>query len=228
MKYKIFIVEDDDIIASLCLKHLEAWGYDAKICEDFHHVLDEEIAYGPDLILLDISLPYFNGFKWCEEIRKTSSVPIIFMSSANDDMNMIMAMHLGADDFIPKPFSMELLIAKVQAILRRSYDYQKTPSLMKYQDLILNIDSYSIHFQDENYPLTKNEFRIFKTLLENKGNIVKREQLMQKLWQTDEYIDENTLSVNINRLRKKLEDIGYKDIIETKKNLGYRLKDEED
>lgn len=227
MKYKIFIVEDDEIIASLCKKHLTSWGYDAKVCEDFHNVLNEFISYDPTLVLLDISLPYFNGFKWCEDIRKISSVPIIFISSASDDMNMIMAMHLGADDFIAKPFSIDLLIAKIQAILRRNYDYKSSSQLLKYRDYFLNVEKASIIYGDSSLELTKNEFKIFKTLLENKGRIVKRETLMQKIWQTDEFIDDNTLNVNVNRLRKKLEDIGLIAVIETKKNLGYILKDEE-
>lgn len=225
MKYKILIVEDDETIAMMCKKHLETWGYDVKLIDDFHNVLNEFIVYQPSLVLLDITLPFYNGFKWCDDIRKNSSLPIIFLSSASDDMNMIMAMHLGADDFIAKPFSMEVLIAKIQAILRRSYDYQKNPSLIQYHDLILNLDEASISFQNQKLELSKNEYRILKELLANKGKIVKRETLMQKLWATDEYIDENTLSVNVNRLRRRLEDIGLKDVIETKKSLGYMLKE---
>lgn len=223
MKHKILVVEDDKTIASLTVKHLENWGYEAKMIDDFHDVLNEFIKYQPSLVLLDITLPFYNGFKWCDDIRKLSRVPIIFLSSASDDMNMIMAMHLGADDFIAKPFSMDLLIAKTQAILRRTYDYQKSNNLMFYHDLVFNLDEASLTYHDQRLELSKNELRIFSELLSNKGKIVKREVLMQKIWATNEYIDDNTLSVNVNRLRRKLEDVGLKDVIQTKKNLGYML-----
>ena len=226
MTYKILIVEDDFTIANICKNKLQQWGYEVEIVEDFHHVLDCFLKYQPELVLMDVNLPCFNGYKWCNDIRQKASTPIIFISSLNDDMNMVMAMELGADDFICKPFSMEVLIAKVQALLRRTYAYQGQSTILKYRDLSLNLDEATLIRGDLVVELSKNEFKIFKELLKNKGKIVSREQLMYALWSTDEFIDDNTLTVNINRLRNRLKTLGLEDVIVTKKSMGYLLNNE--
>ncbi|MCI8590272.1 MAG: response regulator transcription factor [Clostridiales bacterium] len=219
--FKIYIVEDDDIIAKELCRHIELWGMEAVCTTDFRFVLEEFLSVDPQLVLLDISLPYFNGYHWCTEIRKVSKVPILFLSSAADNMNMIMAMNLGADDFIAKPFDLNVLTAKVQAILRRSYDYNDGVRLITHRGAILNLSDATLTYQDERIDLSKNDFRILETLMENRGGVVSRETLMHKLWETDSFVDENTLSVNITRLRGKLALLGLTDFITTKKGLGY-------
>lgn len=221
--YKIMIVEDDMLIAKSIKEHLQSWGFEAMCVENFKHVELEYASYNPQLVLMDLKLPFYNGYHWCEEIRKLSKVPIIFISSANDNMNIVMAMSMGADDFISKPFDFEVLVAKIQAILRRSYDFNGQTSLMEHEGVILNMDDYSIHYKEERIELSKNEARILKTLLDNKGKIVGRQVLMNQLWKTDCFIDENTLSVNIARLRKRLESIGVMNFIQTKKGEGYMI-----
>lgn len=218
---KIMIVEDDDIIASSIKKHLEKWNYDVFVVNNFENVLEDFRLYEPLLILLDISLPYYNGYYWCQEIRKESEVPIIFISSTSENMNIVMAMNMGGDDFIAKPFDLHVLIAKIQAILRRTYDFSTQSNLLEHNGAILNINDNSISYNDEKVELTKNEYKILQTLLENKGKTVSRDNLMIKLWETDNYVEENTLNVNITRLRRKLEAIGLKNFITTKKGLGY-------
>lgn len=218
------IVEDEDIIANQMKQYICDWGFDVKKVQDFKNVFHEFQIYQPHLILLDIKLPYFNGYHWCEHIRKVSKVPIIFISSADDNMNIVMAMTIGGDDFIAKPFDMSVLIAKMQALLRRTYDFAGSMTLLEYDDLIFNSDDGSVSYGEKRVELSKNESKILKVLLENKEKIVSREVLMNYLWKTDCYIDENTLSVNVNRLRKKLEMIGKDDLIKTKKGLGYILK----
>jgi len=219
--FKIFIVEDDDTIAKELCRHIEMWGMQAVCVTDFRFVLDEFLSLSPGLVLLDISLPYFNGYHWCSEIRKISKVPIIFLSSAADNMNMIMAMNLGADDFIAKPFDLNVLIAKMQALLRRSYDYNEGVNLITHKGAILNLSDATLTYKEQRVDLSKNDFRILQTLMENRGRVVSRETLMHKLWETDSFVDENTLSVNITRLRGKLALLGLTDFITTKKGLGY-------
>lgn len=221
--YKIFIVEDDRGIAEEIKKLSEAWQLEAKICDDFANVTKEFVEFAPHIVLLDISLPFFNGFYWCGEIRKASNVPIIFISSLSDNMNIVMAMNMGGDDFISKPFEINVLIAKIQALLRRSYDFAVSPPLLAHRGAILNTGDNTLLFNNEKITLTKNEYRILFCLMENKGRVVSREKLMERLWETDIFIDENTLTVNVNRLRRKLDSAGLNGFIETKFGEGYIL-----
>lgn len=221
--YKIFMVEDDEIIARSIREHLQAWNYDVCCVEDFSNVVAEFVRFDPQLVLMDITLPFFNGYHWCSEIRKISKVPVIFLSSAADNMNIVMAVNMGADDFIPKPFDIEVLTVKIQAMLRRSYDFAGTSSMLEHKGAILNLNETTLTYQEQKIELTKNEFRILEILMENKEKVVSRETLMTKLWESDNYVDENTLSVNVNRLRKKLEALGLEEFILTKKGIGYRL-----
>ncbi len=221
--YKIFMVEDDEIIARSIREHLQAWNYDVCCVEDFSNVVAEFVRFAPQLVLMDIPLPFFNGYHWCSEIRKISKVPVIFLSSAADNMNIVMAVNMGADDFIPKPFDLEVLTVKIQAMLRRSYDFAGTGSMLEHKGAILNLNETTLTYQEQKIELTKNEFRILEILMENKEKVVSRETLMTRLWESDNYVDENTLSVNVNRLRKKLEALGLEEFILTKKGIGYRL-----
>lgn len=217
------MVEDDEIIARSIREHLQAWNYDVCCVEDFSNVVAEFVRFDPQLVLMDITLPFFNGYYWCSEIRKISKVPVIFLSSAADNMNIVMAVNMGADDFIPKPFDLEVLTVKIQAMLRRSYDFAGTGSMLEHKGAILNLNETTLTYQEQKIELTKNEFRILEILMENKEKVVSRETLMTKLWESDNYVDENTLSVNVNRLRKKLEALGLEEFILTKKGIGYRL-----
>lgn len=221
--YRIFLVEDDETIARLIKKHLEKWEYEVSTVQDFGNVLGEFAACDPQLVLLDIRLPFYNGYHWCAQIRQVSKVPIIFLSSVSDNMNIVMAMNMGADDFIPKPFDLEVLTAKVQALLRRSYDFAGSSSMLEHKGMLLNLSDATILYQEQKVELTKNELKILQTLIENKTQVVTRETLMTRLWESDMYVDENTLSVNVNRLRKKLTSIGLEDSILTKKGIGYQI-----
>jgi len=216
-------VEDDETIARLIKKHLEKWEYEVSTVQDFGNVLSEFAACDPQLVLLDIRLPFYNGHHWCTQIRQVSKVPIIFLSSVSDNMNIVMAMNMGADDFIPKPFDLEVLTAKVQALLRRSYDFAGSSSMLEHKGMLLNLSDATILYQEQKVELTKNELKILQTLIENKTQVVTRETLMTRLWESDMYVDENTLSVNVNRLRKKLTSIGLEDSILTKKGIGYQI-----
>lgn len=217
------MVEDDEIIARSIREHLQAWNYDVCCVEDFSNVVAEFVRFDPQLVLMDITLPFFNGYHWCSEIRKISKVPVIFLSSAADNMNIVMAVNMGADDFIPKPFDLEVLTVKIQAMLRRSYDFAGTGSMLEHKGAILNLNETTLTYREQKIELTKNEFRILEILMENKEKVVSRETLMTKLWESDNYVDENTLSVNVNQLRKKLEALGLEEFILTKKGIGYRL-----
>lgn len=219
--HKILIIEDDEIIAKSIEKEISNWGFTAKRITDFQDIIPQFVEFDPQLVLLDITLPFFNGYHWCTEIRKLSKIPIVFISSASDNMNIVMAMNMGGDDFIAKPFDLHVLIAKIQAILRRTYDFSTQSNLLEHNGAILNINDNSISYKGEKIELTKNEYKILQTLLENKGKTVSRDNLMIKLWETDNYVEENTLNVNITRLRRKLEGIGLKNFIKTKKGLGY-------
>lgn len=221
--YRIFLVEDDETIARLIKKHLEKWEYEVSTVQDFGNVLGEFAACDPQLVLLDIRLPFYNGYHWCTQIRQVSKVPIIFLSSVSDNMNIVMAMNMGADDFIPKPFDLEVLTAKVQALLRRSYDFAGSSSMLEHKGMLLNLSDATILYQEQKVELTKKELKILQTLIENKTQVVTRETLMTRLWESDMYVDENTLSVNVNRLRKKLTSIGLEDSILTKKGIGYQI-----
>ncbi len=219
--YKIMIVEDDSVIANQMSKFLYTWDYHVEIATDLRNVMNDFSNIRPDLVFMDITLPYKNGYYWCEEIRKVSKVPIIFISSASDNMNIVMAMNAGADDYIAKPFDLQVLVAKLQALLRRTYDFANQINFLEYEGVRLNIGNNVVIYEDKSVELTKNEGKILKILLERKGEIVERDTLMEYLWQTDCYVDDNTLSVNVNRLRKTLEEIGICDFIKTKKGIGY-------
>ncbi len=221
--YKILIVEDDLIIAKTVKNHIRSWGFEAECVTDFKDVLAAFVSYSPQLVLLDITLPFFNGYHWCSEIRKVSKVPIIFISSASDSMNIVMAMNMGGDDFIAKPFDLNVLTAKVQALLRRTYDFTGQTNLLEHKGSILNISDATLNYHDRKIELSKNENKILQILLENKGKVVSRDTIMTRLWETDSYIDDNTLTVNITRLRKKLQEAGLSDFITTKKGIGYMV-----
>lgn len=219
--YRIFIVEDDKAIANALSLHLHKWDYDVVCAEDFKNIMESFAAFDPQLVLLDIMLPFFNGFHWCQEIRKISRVPIIFLSSAGDNMNIVMAMNMGGDEFIEKPFDLNVLIAKIQAVLRRAYSFQGSGNILEYRGLLLNLNDASVMYREQKLTLTKNEFRILQILLESSGKIVSRDTIITGLWESDEFIDDNTLTVNVSRLRKKLEGLGLEDYIKTKKGIGY-------
>ena len=218
---KIFIVEDDPVIASAVAEHIASWGCETRIAQNFQNIVQEFVEFDPQLVLLDVGLPFYNGYHWCSEIRRFSSVPIIFVSSASDNMNIVMAINMGADDFIAKPFDLNVLTAKVQAMLRRTYDLGGQTRLLQHRDAVLNTDDSTLTYHGERVELTKNEYRILQVLMENKGKTVSRDVLMQRLWESDSFVDENTLSVNVARLRKKLDGAGLENFITTKKGMGY-------
>lgn len=219
--YKILIVEDDNGIAAGLSDQINSWGMESHCVTDFRNVTAEFAAYQPHLVLLDITLPFMNGYHWCSEIRKVSKVPIIFVSSASDNMNIVMAMNMGADDFIAKPFDVNVLIAKLQALLRRTYDFSDSVTIIEHRGAMLNTADYTLTYGDERLELSKNEYKILLVLMKNKGNVVSREKLMEALWQTDEFVDENALTVNVGRIRKKVEAMGLQDFISTKFGVGY-------
>ena len=219
--YKILIVEDDRGIASAIKDCCEMWNMEAVMVEDFRNISVLVTQCQPHLVLMDISLPFFDGYHWCREIRNISKIPIIFISSASDNMNIVMAMNMGADDFIAKPFDQNVLMAKIQAMLRRTYDFAESNPVMEHRGAFLNTGDNTLTYEGNQIPLTKNEYRILLCLMENKGKVVSREKLMERLWATEIFVDENTLTVNVNRLRKKLDGAGLKDFIETKFGVGY-------
>lgn len=226
--YKILIVEDDSIIAGEISRYLKRWGYETETADDFGDVLGTFAQFAPQLVLMDIGLPFYNGYYWCGEIRKVSQVPIIFISSASDNMNVVMAINMGGDDFVTKPFDLEVLAAKIQAVLRRAYAFTGQTSVMEYKGILLNITDMSLEFQGKKTELSKNEFKILQVLFEKAGGTVSRENIMKKLWDDECFVDDNTLTVNINRLRKKLEGEGIRELIVTKKGVGYQLGGMED
>ena len=219
--YRLLIVEDDKGIANAIKIQAQTWGIDVCCIQNFRDVLKEFARFNPHIILLDISLPYYNGYYWCGEIRKVSKIPIIFISSAADNMNMVMAMNMGADDFIAKPFDQSVLMAKLQAMLRRTYDFSTSVSILEHRGALINIDDNTLTYGDERIELSKNEFRILLILMQNKGKVVSREKLMEQLWESESFVDENTLSVNVNRLRKRLCAVGLNNFIITKFGVGY-------
>ena len=221
--YRIMIVEDNKGIVFGITTSLTQWDMDVRYVTDFRSVIEDFNDFDPHLVLMDITLPYMGGYHWCQEIRKISSVPIIFISSATDNMNIIMAMNMGADDFIPKPFDQSVLIAKVQALLRRTYDFNQSSFCLEARGAVLNTNDNTLSYNGKKTELSRNEYRIILTLMQNKNKIVSREKLMEELWETDSFVDENTLTVNIGRLRKTLESAGLKDIIKTKFGVGYIL-----
>lgn len=223
--YKIFIVEDDTTISGIMEENLTKWNYDVRVVEDFSRVYEEYADFQPDLVLLDIVLPMYDGYFWCQKIRQVSKVPIIFISSKNQNVDMIMALNMGADDFLQKPFSIDYLLVKVQTLIRRTYDYTNTATnLLQHGDAILNISDNTLSHKEEKIELTKNEFRILYLLMKQVGEITTRDEIMRSLWEHESFVDDNTLTVNINRLRKKLNDIGLEGFIVTKKGVGYMVK----
>lgn len=222
--YKIMIIEDDMTIAKAIKDHLHKWDYYAEYITDFKKITGRVISFKPHLILLDVMLPFYNGFYWCREIRKVSKVPIMFISSASDNMNIVMAMNMGGDDFIAKPFDLNVLTAKVGALIRRTYSFQGQVGVIEHDGVILNLNDATLSYRDKSIGLTKNDYKILQVLMENPGRVISREDIMQRLWESDDYIDDNTLTVNMTRLRKKLFELGFEDFIVTKKGLGYMVK----
>lgn len=224
MEYRILIVEDDTVIAHGIAAYLKSWGFVAEQVKDFHQVTEAVAALEPHLVLMDVSLPYFNGFYWCAQLRKTSAVPVIFISFRTEDMDIVMAMNTGGDDYITKPLSMEVLLAKIQAMLRRSYDYEIQQPLPRLRDAVLDAGGSCLIRDGARIELTKNEARILQLLLEKPGQIVSREAIMLRLWDSDVFVDDNTLTVNINRLRRTLREAGLgEDCITTHKGQGYSI-----
>ncbi len=221
--YRILIVEDDRGIAEAIAEQTRMWDMETRCVQNFRNVMKDFAEFDPHLVLLDIALPFYNGYHWCSEIRKVSSVPILFISSASDNMNMVMAMNMGADDFIAKPFDRQVLMAKLQAMLRRTYDFAPAVPILEHRGALLNTGDSTLTYGQEKIPLTKNEYRILVTLMENKGNVVSRERIMERLWESESFIDDNTLTVNVNRLRKKLDGAGLTDFIVTKFGVGYMI-----
>lgn len=224
--YRLLIVEDDIGIAEAIQTQAEAWEIKVQIVENFRNVMAEFSACNPHLVLLDISLPFFNGYHWCSELRKVSKVPIIFISSASDNLNMVMAMNLGADDFVAKPFDGAVLMAKIQALLRRTYDFSSSAPVLEHRGALLSTGDTTLSYGGEKINLSKNEYRILLTLMENKGKVVSRERLMELLWENGSFVDENTLSVNVNRVRKRLEAVGLEGFIGTRFGVGYIIENE--
>ena len=222
MKPLKILFADDDLKYSLLLKRfLEQEGYEVTYVGNGRMAVEQFPLVRPDLVLLDIGLPFFNGYYWCEKIRAVSSVPILFLSSASDNMNIVMAMNMGADDFIAKPFDQNVLAAKIRAMLRRTYDFAPAAPVMEHRGALLSTGDNTLTYQGEKIELSKNEYRILLVLMKDKGKVVSREKLMQSLWETDSFVDDNTLTVNVNRLRKKLEAAGLHDFIKTKFGVGY-------
>ena len=222
--YRIFLVEDDRALAEELQRQLQLGGNEVRGVTDFHRVSEECLSYEPHLVLMDIMLPFRDGYFWTAQLRKSTTVPIVFLSSASDDLNIVMAINMGGDDFIAKPVEPMVLNAKIQAVLRRTYEIHGSADTIAFSGAELHLNDGSVRFQGERVELTKNEFRILRTLLENKGSIVSRDALMLRLWNDDCFVEENTLTVNVNRLRKKLESVGLFDVITTRPGSGYIIK----
>ncbi|MEY8753769.1 response regulator transcription factor [Peribacillus frigoritolerans] len=222
--FKIMIVEDDEKIRKIVADTLTKWKYDVVGIMEFDHILDDFEKFQPDLVLLDINLPTFDGFYWCQQIRAISSVPILFLSSRNQNMDIIMAINMGGDDFIQKPFDLDVLVAKISALLRRNYTYQNEHNLkLSHRDLSLHVTNSTIQFEEQSIELSRNEFIILQLMMRRIGKIVPREDLMQALWNDEQFVDDNTLTVNVNRLRRKITGIGLEDFIVTRKGMGYLI-----
>ena len=222
--YRILIVEDDAGIAEAVSEQAKMWNFETHSVTNFRNVMAEFAEFDPHLVLMDIGLPFFNGYYWCGEIRKVSRVPVIFISSASDNMNIVMAMNMGGDDFISKPFDLRVLMAKINALLRRAYAFSAGAGFLEHRGALLDTSDSSLIYNNQKISLTKNEYRILLCLMENKGRVVSREKLMERLWETDLFVDENTLTVNENRLRRKLSGAGLEDFISTRFGVGYIIK----
>ncbi len=211
------------MISRSVAEHLSMWGYEVREAGDFTHILEEFLEFSPHLVILDIGLPSLNGYHWCREIRRRSKAPVLFLSSASDNLNIVTAIELGGDDFVAKPFDLTVLTAKVQAVLRRAYSLQGSVNLLEHGGALLDLGAELLTGPQGKSELTKNEFRILKVLMENAGHTVSRGDLMVRLWESESFIDDNTLTVNVSRLRKKLEAVGLGGMLATKKGQGYLL-----
>ena len=222
--YKVMVVEDDQVIAKTLSSHLDKWGYETRYVTDFKDVMGFFAEFNPHIVLMDIGLPFFNGYHWCTKIREISKVPVIFLSSMSDNMNIVMAINMGGDDFITKPYDLNIVTAKVQALLRRTYSFgADTGNVIEHNGGLLNLNDTTFTYQEQKVELTKNEFKILQKLMENCGKVVSRDAIMESLWENEAFIDDNTLTVNVTRLRKKLEDAGLSKYIQTKKGIGYMI-----
>ena len=220
---KILIVEDDNNIAEILANELSVWGYDTVCVKDFNNVLDEFKSEKPELVLMDIILPYFNGFYWCQKIREISKVPLMFISSKSEDIDIVQAMQFGGDDYIVKPINIQIVRAKIVALLRRSYDFAEETDYLTFGNVKLLLSAAKLEFMGRVAELTRTELMILETLFKDRGAVSKRDKIMDKCWQEENFIDDNTLAVNMTRLRKKLAEIGLDDFIQTKKGIGYFL-----
>ena len=219
--YRILIVEDDETIAGIMKEHLAKWDYEVKIVENFKNVMEDFAAFDPHIVLMDVGLPFYNGYHWCTQIRNVSKVPVIFISSMSDNMNIVMAMNMGGDDFITKPFDINVMTAKIQAMLRRTYSFSEKTNIIEHMGVVLNLNNQIVTYEEKNVELTKNEFRIIQTLMENVGKCISRDDIIEALWENETFIDDNTLTVNVTRLRKKLSEIAVDDFEKTRKGKGY-------
>ncbi|ACK91680.1 MULTISPECIES: response regulator transcription factor [Bacillus cereus group] len=219
---KVLLVEDEPTIRETVADELRKWGFEVWASTNFEHILNDFLAQSPQLVLLDINLPHFDGFYWCRKIREVSKVPIIFLSSRDNPMDMVMAMNMGGDDFMQKPFYTDVLVAKIQALMRRTYSYTQTETnVVEYEGVVLNLQSGEVTYHNQILELTKNEFKILQILMQNIGSIVSRDNIMRKLWENESFVDDNTLTVNVARVRKKLAELGKEEFIHTKKGQGY-------
>jgi DNA-binding response OmpR family regulator len=223
--YRIMLIEDDEKISRIVADSLKKWKYDVVETTQFDQVLREFKQIDPHLVLLDINLPVFDGYYWCQQIRSISKVPIIFLSSRNQNMDIIMAINMGGDDFIQKPFDLDILIAKISALLRRKYTYEENENnnLFIHRGLKLNMTNSTIEYKEQTTELSRNEFILLQLMMRNIGKIVSREDLMQALWNEDQFVDDNTLTVNVNRMRRKIASLGLEDFIITRKGMGYLI-----
>lgn len=219
---KLFIIEDDIVLRTELISLLESYNYSCETSDNFKNIISEATDSDADLILLDINLPYYDGYHVCREIRKRSDVPIMVVTSRNNDMDELMSMNLGADDFITKPYNVQILLARIGAILKRT-NQKNYSSEVEYRGLTLSMAKSTVYYENKEIELTKNELRILSVLMQNANSIISRDDLMDELWQSDEFVDDNTLTVNVNRLRKKLEEIGAADFIKTKRGQGYMI-----
>lgn len=216
-QYKVLIIEDDLNAAQSISDFLSAWGLQCEYLKEFQQITEQFIRIKPEIVLLDIKLPHYNGYHWCEEIRKISKVPIIFISSISDNLNMILAMNMGGDDFVVKPFDLNFLLAKINSLLRRTYDFQGAMNAVACGDVILNLDSAKLQYKGNVLELSRNDYIILKELMTHSGKSVSRDDLMQALWNDNTFVDDNTLTVNVTRVRNKLNKIGLEDFIVTRK-----------
>lgn len=218
---KIIIIEDDEIIREELKNFLSKYGYEIVAPTSFDNVVQFILNENANLVLLDINLPIFDGYYICREVRKKSDIPIIIVTSRDSDMDELMSMNLGADDFVTKPYNTQILLARIAALLKRSGSNTATSNILTYKDFQLNLSNATIIYNEKEIELTKNEVKILSYLINHKGEIVSRELLMEYLWSTEYFVDDSTLTVNITRLRKKLEEIGIENVIETRRGLGY-------